>query len=221
MKASRFLVMAAALALLCSGSRGQDEPGYVGISVRYEDEPELAEGRMTIVTVYPDSPAARAGLREGDVISRVNDAAFRFEDWTLTVSNGGPFAWARPGDRLRLTLWRAGKAETYEVVATARSPAIAEEQRKHRATLVKWRGPEVFAQLASRGAVVTIRRSEAGGPLSAEAGGLSDEDNAALSYYFNNDHLSEFLTRLEPGSTKRLKLGIKPGTGETTVEAIP
>jgi S1-C subfamily serine protease len=55
----------------------------------------------------PDSAAARAGLREGDVLVRLGDVAVdSFEDLRAVLGR------ARPGERLQIVYLRDGVART-------------------------------------------------------------------------------------------------------------
>jgi serine protease Do len=71
---------------------------------------ERPDGAL-VATVAPNSGAAKAGLKSGDVITKVNGEAIQ-EPGTLSSRVG----LARPGDKVTLEVWRDKKLET--VVAT-------------------------------------------------------------------------------------------------------
>lgn len=74
--------------------------------VRYFD---LEPGQSTeIVRVYEDSPAAKAGLKDRDIIIRLNGAAMAGPDVLREVVGS-----ANPGDALRVTVLRKGR--THEI----------------------------------------------------------------------------------------------------------
>ena len=95
----------------------------VRLGVLYSDvDPEMAQAfhlpvqqGVVIAGVSPGSPAARAGVREQDIITRVDDAS---------VANGGDLRRAlrnrKPGDRIQLTLRRG--AQQLVAVATLTLP---------------------------------------------------------------------------------------------------
>ena len=84
-----------------------------GISVYLGTMPDYganAEG-VRITGVADDSPAARAGLREGDVIVKLADSRIQnIEDLTAALRN------RKPGDAVEITVLRSG--ETFRVTAT-------------------------------------------------------------------------------------------------------
>lgn len=213
----------AVLFLLALGGalRAAGAEAWLGLNVTYQDDPAARAGRMTIVAVYPDSPAAAAGLRVGDVITRVNGVPFRFQDWTVTVASGGPFTWVAPGDRVRCTFVRGGRTENLEIVAAALPPGFAEERRKHREKLVERRGPEVFDALAKKGALLRVEKKSASSPLAVAADGLAPDDAAALAHFFDTSRLRLLFTQLQPGQTMKLRLSLQPGSAEPKVEVVP
>jgi sigma-B regulation protein RsbU (phosphoserine phosphatase) len=77
------------------------------VEIGYEPKSPQVGHCQQILSVYPDSPAQRAGLRPGDCIAAVNG----IEVETTDVLNE---AWwnAQPGDPVRLTIERSGVAGT-------------------------------------------------------------------------------------------------------------
>lgn len=63
-----------------------------------------------IRNVMPNSPAAKAGLKEGDIIQAVDGQTL-----TASPSLRDLIHQHQPGDTLSLTVWRAGQTATYPV----------------------------------------------------------------------------------------------------------
>ena len=91
--------------------------GYLGVSVQ-DISPALAESfnlksrdGALVAQVEPNSPAARAGLKEGDVIAGVNGQSVADAN-QLTLAVGA----IPPGTKIELTLRRDGKTE--QIAAT-------------------------------------------------------------------------------------------------------
>jgi M6 family metalloprotease-like protein len=80
--------------------------GYLGVAVERD-----GRGRLVVEEVQPDSPADKAGLKKGDVVTRVGDrpvqTAEAFREWLQTHG---------PGDAVKLGLLRQDKP--VEVSAT-------------------------------------------------------------------------------------------------------
>lgn len=94
---------------------------YVGLDKATAEQLNLSVSQGSYVTgdasspaVVPGSPADKAGLRSGDVITKVNDTQIT-EDHSL-ASILAPFS---PGDKITLTILRDGKTQT--VTATLES----------------------------------------------------------------------------------------------------
>jgi serine protease Do len=80
--------------------------GYMGVQIQ-ELTPEMAKSFGLTVTsgalvadVSPDSPAARAGIRRGDVIAELNGKPVGDRQLQLQISV------MQPGTNVRLTVWR-------------------------------------------------------------------------------------------------------------------
>lgn len=99
------------------------ERGYLGIGIRpVTDDIASALGipknqGEIVQTVEPSGPAARAGLRVGDVVTRVNNQAVT-PDQTLSylVAN------VAPGSAARLDVLRNGRPQTVNVTVAKRPP---------------------------------------------------------------------------------------------------
>jgi membrane-associated protease RseP (regulator of RpoE activity) len=96
------------VSLRCSDCsiRREEEGGSV-LEWRFRSEPEIAG-------VEPDSPAERAGVREGDVITHI--------DGTVITSRecGRKFGAVDPGDKVRWTVERDGEKLDLEITADER-----------------------------------------------------------------------------------------------------
>lgn len=85
---------------------GRVERGLIGIGYQLNAR---AVG-VTITQVQPGSAGASAGLRQGDVLTRVNDQVIDAEHPLKTL-----MLRFRPGDRVRLTIVRDGREQQVEV----------------------------------------------------------------------------------------------------------
>jgi serine protease Do len=91
--------------------KGSVARGYLGMQLVPAFEPadalrlglERATGAL-VETVYPDTPAAAAGLRPGDVVLQVDATAIRNENHMINLISG-----LSAGQRVRLEIWRDRK----------------------------------------------------------------------------------------------------------------
>jgi S1-C subfamily serine protease len=92
--------------------------GFLGLHLAAVFEPadairlglDHANGAL-IETVYPDTPAATAGLKTGDVILKLNETPIRNENQLINLISG-----QSAGQKIRLHVWREKKM--YQVEAT-------------------------------------------------------------------------------------------------------
>jgi serine protease Do len=94
---------------------GKVDRGWLGVQIQ-EVTPEIASSLglksvngALVAAVTPDSPAAKAGVKQGDVITGINGQPVeRLKDLTLTVAN------QTAGSKATLDVWRNGKTESLQ-----------------------------------------------------------------------------------------------------------
>lgn len=96
---------------------GRVERGRIGIAYQALSSRQAASlglpaniSGVQISDVVPSSAAASAGIRPGDVVTKVNDQPIDPEHPLPTI-----MLRYRPGDRVRLTIFREGREQTLEV----------------------------------------------------------------------------------------------------------
>jgi serine protease Do len=105
---------------------GRVERGYMGVSIRDVEERDLrrlhledTQGAL-IAEVEPDSPAARAGLKADDVVTRLGDRAVADQSAFRVVVAETP-----AGTELPVNLIRGGKAITQPIRIGSMPPLIS------------------------------------------------------------------------------------------------
>jgi serine protease Do len=102
---------------------GKVQRGWLGVQMQ-PMTPTMAkamglakEDGVLINEVQPDSPAARAKLEQGDVITAYDGKAIKTpRDLAYAVAN------SKDGDKAKLTVWREGKDRTIEVAIGTQAP---------------------------------------------------------------------------------------------------
>lgn len=103
--------------------RGSIARGFLGLQVAGSfdaaEARKLGMDRSTgalVEIVYPDTPAARAGLRAGDVILEIDNLPVRNENHFINIIAATP-----PGRSVMLVLWRERKRHSVAVTVDDRS----------------------------------------------------------------------------------------------------
>lgn len=102
-----------------TGSSGNDEPAptRTGSRVRFGIAPGDYDSNTGVLVgdVYPNTPAAEAGLKQGDVITKWNDTPLTsVQDWMPLLTR------ASPGDKVKLTVKRGTETLTLDCTLKAR-----------------------------------------------------------------------------------------------------
>ncbi len=92
---------------------GEARPGYLGVTIVPSPDLVNDEGIETrVAELAPDSPAARSGLREGDVLVKVNDEPVNRPSDVLDIG-----FYLTGGDEVPVTIKRGGETLTVHVEA--------------------------------------------------------------------------------------------------------
>lgn len=109
-----FVTFALAGLLVGTAARADDPPerkGSIGVMISAQT------GSVVIVGTAPDSPAEKAGLKEGDVIVKVNDHKVKEKDATGedVEALAKEIVKHEPGTKIKITVKRDDKEKVIEV----------------------------------------------------------------------------------------------------------
>jgi S1-C subfamily serine protease len=134
------VIPALALSLLTPAwaeSRPTESKPMLGVLVE-ATAPDAVHPGALVREVLPDGPAAKAGLKPGDVIHKLGDREVKDAKALVEALAG-----CKPGDKLTLAWWREGKVQRFEVT-------LAERPARSRATLPERLGVQSTAFLGIR-----------------------------------------------------------------------
>jgi carboxyl-terminal processing protease len=100
-------------------------PQVLGIGVEVASEP--VDGGLEIEEVFQDSPAAKAGLLHGDIITAVGSTLLAGK----TVNQGSKLIRGKAGSSVRLTVIRDNKKRTVTITREAITVPVASSQLLH------------------------------------------------------------------------------------------
>jgi len=95
----------------------QSRGAYDGVGVELMRQPD---GSLRVISPIDDTPAARAGVKAGDVITAIDGKPFKPDEG----DQSGPLRGA-PGSKVTLTIMREGKDKTFDVTLTRETIRVA------------------------------------------------------------------------------------------------
>ena len=98
-----------------SGSSGSVQPGYLGVFVESDKD-----GHVVVADVATDSPAAKAGVTAGDVVSQLGEEAVKTADQFRGLLLG-----RSPGDLIKLAVLRGKESKILEATMAAVSRPLS------------------------------------------------------------------------------------------------
>ena len=109
-------------------SKGEFKRSYIGIKgvsvadylQAYPDTKFGTDTGVYVVQIYTDSPAAKAGMKEGDIITGLNDK--KVDTMTQLISSLFEY---RPGDKVKLSVMRDGRTVTMDITLTTMDESAA------------------------------------------------------------------------------------------------
>jgi acetyl esterase/lipase len=117
MRSIALLLLAAAL---CLAEPPAKRPGYLGAQL--EDTMVDGNARVRLARVMPDTPAAAAGLRDGDVLVRFGDA-----EVSTVAALGAAIREAGAGAKVEVTILRDGERRSLPLTLGVNPLALLEE----------------------------------------------------------------------------------------------
>jgi serine protease Do len=199
-------------------NNGKIERSYIGIAMNREGlTPELAESfgldknvGVLVADVEPDSPADKAGLKQGDIVLKLNGKDVRSNEFFRNTVSLMP-----PGTKIDLTIFRDGKEKevTVEVGSLSKSKFAVEmsDVGKKLGLAVVPIDSDAARKLNVKGdkgvVIVEVTPGSPAGDAEIEPGMVILGVNRA-----NVNTVAEFNKALEESAkTKRVRLLIKSG----------
>ncbi|QWP77998.1 S41 family peptidase [Lysobacter sp. K5869] len=95
----------------------QSRGNYDGIGVELQRQPD---GTLKVISPIDDTPAARAGIKAGDLITAIDGKPFKVDEG----DNSGPLRGA-PGTKVVLTIVREGRDKSFDVTVARETIRVA------------------------------------------------------------------------------------------------
>jgi len=190
---------------------GDDGSGWLGVEtheVTADKAKELklsAERGVVLGKIVPDSPAAKAGLKENDVVTEINgqrvEGAAQFRRMIHEIP---------AGRSIQLTVWRDGRAQTI-------SATLGKSEERHRAMHMVAPTPGAFAFHMPDMPAMEWNGNMLFGGGQPRLGIDAEEINGQLGAFFGAPDGEGILVRDVNSGSPAEKAGVKAGDGITSL----
>lgn len=126
MRTSVFFAFAV-LVVVSPTIRAEDPPeGSIGVQIKIGD----GMNNIVVVGTIKDSPAEKAGFKEGDVFVKINDFKVKEKDLTQDdlIATVKEVVKNKPGTKIKVTVKRDGKEKEIEVTVAKRSDVFSKDK---------------------------------------------------------------------------------------------
>ncbi|MCP3998689.1 MAG: PDZ domain-containing protein [bacterium] len=174
-------------------------------------------GSLRVVRVQPGGPAAKAGVKIGDLVSEINGKPCNVLS-DLDIPH--LFEWVKAGDKVSLKVER--EASTVDVVVEAiemPSEAVA-RQHGQRELIATSHARELLVKKSTASALVIKVRKIGADSLELEADGLSRETLERIEPLFRSPPYDRFVTGLDSGAETTLRFSWDPASSKMDVDSI-
>jgi C-terminal processing protease CtpA/Prc len=121
------LFTVAVVLVASSAIRAEDPPeGSIGVQIKIHDD----KNSIVVVSTINDSPAEKAGFKEGDVLVRINDFKVKDKDVTQDdlIATVKEVVKNKPGTKIKVTVKRDDKEKEIEVTVAKRNDVFPKEK---------------------------------------------------------------------------------------------
>ncbi len=186
--------------------------GFMGFLFSY------SQGALVVLELYPDGPAERAGLLEGDRVVAVNGVAFRFSS---ELEMRAAFDWVKVAEPVDLTIERGGKTETVTVETSEMPQVIARQSEEKRRISLLSQSNENLKRIVERGEPLLVEKLTGGTVRLTARGSQASMPDVLEVLQLQHKILRQRVAAMKPGDRLRFRISRRQGLGWSLVFIRP